>query len=284
MFHLKRPAGKLDVPIPFCQDEGGRKMDIEQDTFPLRFRDIDQSDRLTLAATFHYFQDAATSHAEHLGVGRESMAQTGQVWILSRMSVLLERRPAYREKVTVRSWPRGWEKLFALRDYDIRDAADVPVVRGRSGWIILDMEKRRPLRPQGIMERLPLNEGLDALSSGAGGLEARGGLVKAAERPARYSDVDFNGHVNNARYVEWIQDALPPGTLEAAEKMRLDINYLTETRPGETTEILYAPLAGAEAGGDAGARAFAFEGRKLDGGQPAFRAELRLWPDAPGPA
>jgi acyl-ACP thioesterase len=259
---------------------GGQKMDIMQSTFPLCFRDIDQSDRLTLAATFHYFQDAATSHAEHLGVGRESMAQTGQVWILSRMSVLLERRPAYREQVTVRSWPRGWEKLFALRDYDIRDASDTPVVRGRSGWIILDMEKRRPLRPQGIMGELPLNEGLDALPSGAAGLEARDHLVKAAERTALYSDVDYNGHVNNARYIEWIQDVLPPGTLEAAEKMRLDINYLTEIKPGDITEILYAPLPGP----DAGSSAFAFEGRKLDGGQPAFRVELRLWPDAEGRA
>jgi acyl-ACP thioesterase len=255
-------------------------MDIEQNTFPLRFRDIDRSDRLTPAATFHYFQDAATSHAEQLGVGREFMAQTGQAWILSRMSVLLERRPTYREKVTVRSWPRGGEKLFALRDFDIRDASDIPVVRGRSGWIILDREKRRPLRPQAIMDKLPLNEGLDALPSGPVGLKPQDDLVKAAERRALYSDVDYNGHVNNARYIEWIQDILPPGTLEAAGKIRLDINYLTETMPGEMTDLFCAPLAGP----DAESAAFALEGRKHEGGQPSFRAELRLWPDAAGPA
>jgi acyl-ACP thioesterase len=248
-------------------------MDILSNTFPLCFRDIDRSDRLTLAAAFDYFQEAAINHAENLGVGREAMAQTGQVWILSRISVLMERRPTYRETVTVRSWPRGWEKLFALRDYDIRDAGDTQVVRGRSCWIIIDREKRRPLRPQAVMNDLPLNEGIDALASGAAGLESRNNLVKVAERKARYSDLDYNGHVNNARYIQWIQDVMEPETLEGAEKMRLDINYLHEVKPGESAEILRGPLEEPDA--------FAFEGRTLDGeaGQTAFRAELRLWPD-----
>jgi acyl-ACP thioesterase len=249
-------------------------MDIIRNTFPLCFKDIDRSDRLTLAAAFDYFQEAAINHAEILGVGRESMAQTGQGWILSRMSVLMERRPKFRETVTVRSWPRGWEKLFALRHYDIRDASDTPIVRARSCWIIIDIEKRRPLRPQAIMETLPLNEGINALLSGAAGLEPRKDLVKAGERKAAYSDIDYNGHVNNARYIQWVQDAVQPELLEGAEKMQMDINYLNEIKPGETTEIFCAPL------GKEGA--FAFEGRKIDGAQAAFRAELRLWPDQAG--
>jgi acyl-ACP thioesterase len=246
-------------------------MDIIGNTFPLCFRDVDRSDRLTLAAAFDHFQEAAINHAEILGVGRESMARTGQGWILSRISVLVERRPKFRETVTIRSWPRGWEKLFARRDYDIRDASDTPIVRARSCWIIIDMEKRRPLRPQAVMDALPLNEGIDALPSGAIGLEARDNLVKAGERKAAYSDIDYLGHVNNARYIQWLQDVLQPELLEGAGKMRLDINYLNEIKPGETTDILCAPLD--ETG------AFAFEGRKPGGAQAAFRAELRLWPD-----
>jgi acyl-ACP thioesterase len=228
---------------------------------------------MTLAAAFDYFQEAAINHAEILGVGRESMARTGQGWILARMSVLLDRRPEFRETVTVRSWPRGWEKLFAIRDYDFRDASDTPIVRARSCWLIIDIEKRRPLRPQAVMDTLPRNEGIDALPSGAAGLEARDTLIKAGERKAAYSDVDYNGHVNNARYIQWIQDAVRPELLEGAGKMRLDINYLSEIKPGETTEIFSAPLDGEGA--------FAFEGRKT-GGQAAFRAELRIWPDQAG--
>jgi acyl-ACP thioesterase len=265
-------------------------MDIEEEKLNLHFGAIDRSDRLTLAATFDFFQEAAINHAEALGVGRDAMIKSGQIWVLSRLSVVWDRRPVWREALTVRSWPRGWEKLFALRDYDIRDAADVPVVRGRSCWIILDLEKRRPLRPQGIMETMPLNEGLDALTGVPGAiassLENGGRPEKVGERRAVYSDIDYNGHVNNTRYIQWIQDVMDTVLLERCERARLDINYLGEVKLGETVELWSADLPVDSNGTDGGGWDWAasFEGRRQGSGpgensQPAFRAELRISKD-----
>jgi acyl-ACP thioesterase len=239
---------------------------VWQETFPINFGAIDRSDRLTLASTFDFFQEAAINHAEHLGVGRESLARTGQAWILSRISVLMERRPKWSEPVTVRTWPRGSDRLFAVRDYDIRDNADRPLVRGRSNWLVLDMEKRRPLRVQQFMDKLPLNEGLDALPGGGGGLEPGEGLKAAGERTARYSDIDYNGHVNNTRYIQWIQDITDPDVLTNAAQLRLDINYLHEVKPGETIGLWTAPIS---------TEATVYEGRRPEDGQAVFRAELR---------
>ncbi|WP_461247909.1 acyl-[acyl-carrier-protein] thioesterase [Treponema sp. R6D11] len=265
--------------------KGSGIVNIWQETFPVRFGSIDKSDRLTLDAVFQFFQEAAICHAENLNVGREDMMRTGQIWILSRMSVIVKRRPKYFENITVRSWPRGGEKLFALRDYDIRDKDGVPVVCARSGWIVLDVEKRRPIRPQSVMGGLPLNEGENALSPEDGAiaaLEERGNLQKAAERKARYTDLDFNGHVNNVRYIQWIEDALEPQLLENADRMRFDINYLNEILGGEDIDIMSAKIedAGNASGGSGCSGAFAFEGRKnaqQAAAQPAFRAELRLY-------
>jgi acyl-ACP thioesterase len=239
-----------------------------EETCLIRFGAIDRSDRLTLAAIFSFFQEAAISHAENLGVGRDSLAQTGQAWILSRMSVEINQRPRYGDSVTVRTWPRGIERLFAIRDYDIINSG-VPVVQARSGWLIIDIEKRRPLRPQAVADKLPLNDGLDALPSGAVSLSEQPNLHKAANQKALYSDIDYNSHVNNVSYIRWIQDVMDPALLENAARMSLDINYLNEIIPGETAEMWSAPIPV-----DAGS-AFAFEGRK-PGGLPAFRAELRL--------
>ena len=254
------------------------KLAIWSENCAVRFNAIDASDSMSLNAVFGFFQEAAISHAENLGVGREAMARTNQVWILSRMSVRVDRRPKYGETITVRTWPRGGEKLFALRDYDIRDSEDKPAVRARSCWIIIDMDKRRPMRPQSVMDTLPLNEGLDSLSSAAH-LEERPSLVKIAERPALYSDVDYNGHVNNVTYIRWIEDTLERGLLEQAKTMQFDINYLNEILPGEVTGIWSARIEDASGAFYAGA----FEGRKENatGGATssatAFRAELRLW-------
>jgi acyl-ACP thioesterase len=248
------------------------KLPIWSENCAVRFNAIDASDSLTLNAALDFFQEAAISHAQNLGVGREAMAQANQVWILSRMSVWVARRPRYGETVTVRTWPRGGEKLFALRDYDIRGADTNPAICARSCWIIIDIEKRRPVRPQSVMESMPLNEGLDALDA-AVALAENPSLQKTSERRALYTDMDYNGHVNNVSYIRWIEDAMDPALLETAKQMRLDINYLNEVVLNDLIGIRMAPL---EAGSGAH-HAFALEGRKEQENQPAFRAELRLW-------
>jgi acyl-CoA thioesterase FadM len=132
---------------------------------------------------------------------------------------------------------------------------------------------------QPVIESLPPNEGRDALSGSPRGLETRGNLVKTGERTALFSDIDYNGHVNNTRYIQWIQDLVEPGILEGAGRLRLDINYLSEIKYGELTELWTLPLAAEsnDPGGEGDDWTFglAVEGRRQDNGQTAFRAELR---------
>jgi len=250
-------------------------VDVWQETMPVRFGAIDKSDRLTLDAIFNYFQEAAISHADNLGVGREDMARTKQVWILSRMTVLVHRRPDYCENIVVRSWPQGWEKLFAMRNYEIKDKNNNALVSARSAWLIVDMEKRRPLRPQSVMDNMPQNEELHALTpedKGAAAVTERDNLQKIAEKKALYSDLDFNGHVNNVSYIKWIEDIIEAELLNNAKKMRVDINYLNEIMGGEEIELFSAKIDDESA-----SNAFAFEGRKKENNQAAFRAELKIW-------
>ena len=258
-------------------------VDILRETIPVRYGNVDRSDRLTLDCIFSLFQEAAISHAADLGVGRDAMSNKGQGWILSRLSLFVHRRPLYEETIQVSTWPRKWEKLLALRDYEIRDAQNAVVVRGRGGWLVVDIEKRRPLRAQSVMEPLPPNEGTDALPSGPAGLGAAENLVKKMERTALYSDIDYYGHTNNARYIQWIQDVTDMDILTNANQIRLDINYLSEVLPGQTVELFVAPLVNNGAPSESNAAdypqsavaGFAYEGRRPGAGEPVFRAELR---------
>jgi acyl-ACP thioesterase len=254
---------------------------IWQENIFARFTDVDHSNRLTLAAAFDYFQEASTQHAGALGVGVETLKQTGVAWILSRITVRIEHRPHYGDKLTVQTWPRGAEKLFAVRDCAILDEAGTILARARSNWLIVDLEKHRPLRPHLTMERLPLNEGIDMVSERIINLEPHEGMAKIGERRALYSDIDYYGHVNNARYAQWIQDSVDPELLEHAEALRLDIAYLQEIKLGETIELWQSPLQTPLAPVP-NAPAFAFEGRRSGSDTASlkqgavFRAELYL--------
>jgi acyl-ACP thioesterase len=261
--------------------------DIWQEIFTVHFGHVDRSGRLSPAAVMEYFQEAAINHAEDLGVGREALLAQRQGWVLSRMSVIVDKRPAWRDTVTVRSWPRGTDRLFAVRDYDIRGQSGEVLARGRSGWLILDLDRRRPLRPQTVVDRMPLNEGIDALAGSPPGLEKRLTPSHTVSRIARYSDLDYNGHMNNARYISWLQDVVRPEELENAGHFRIDINYLAEVKAGDLIDIHSGevdqpgPDGAASDGapphdtaqGDAWEHTLAVEGSRA--GEAVFRAELR---------
>jgi acyl-ACP thioesterase len=231
--------------------------------FTVSFRHIDRGGLLTPTAALDCLEEAAFGHAELLGVGYDAMMEKRQAWILSRISVRMDKRPRFHEKVAVSSWPRGHDRLFAVRDYDMK-VGDQTLVRARSDWIILDLDKRRPIRPQEVMDKMPLNEGKNALDESPVALGETEGLVLAAERKALYSDLDFNGHVHNTRYMQWICDLLDPEKLERAPMICFDINYLKEITASSVTELWL--------GGDKGT--YHIEGRQAQ--TPVFRARVMI--------
>jgi acyl-ACP thioesterase len=240
-------------------------MDVYESTQKICFNDVDLSGRITPFAVFNYFQDAAAAHAEIIGVGYKNMLANNSVWVLSRISVIIEKRPKIGDTVILRTWPRGSEKLFCIRDYDVKDSSGV-LVRARSAWIILDTEKRRPIRPDNL--KLPLNEGLDAILGSLPPLNTRSNLTQTAHRKAAYSDIDFNGHLNNARYIQWIQDIIPSAALADAEQIKIDINYLNEIKDGDNIELFTGIIDDSNK--------LAVEGRKDS--SAAFKAEIEIKP------
>jgi acyl-ACP thioesterase len=237
--------------------------DVFTTEFTVSFRHIDRGGFLTPTAALDSLEEAAFGHAELLGVGYGMMMDKRQAWILSRISVRMEKRPRFHENVAVSSWPRGHDRLFAVRDYEMTVGGE-SLVRARSDWIILDLDKRRPIRPQEVMDKLPLNEGKNALNESPAVLGEAESLAMAAERKALYSDLDFNGHVHNTRYMQWICDLLDPKKIERAPSIVFDINYLKEITASSVTELWL--------GGNNGV--YHIEGRQAQ--TPMFRARVIL--------
>ncbi|MDR3356797.1 MAG: acyl-ACP thioesterase [Spirochaetaceae bacterium] len=243
-------------------------MDVFEKKYMVTVGDVDTDRYIKPSVLFDFFQSITTEHGEDLGVGLDVMLGNRQGWILLRFSVLIEKRPVFADMLTIRTWPQGFDRLLCMRNYDVLNGAGETLARASSSWLILDIEKRRPLRPTSLIVPLPLNEGRDYLEGGARNVARQEGLVKTGERMALYSDIDFNGHVNNARYIQWIQDILPKDFFKNAAKLRIDINYVTEVVPGETVEI-YSSQPGP-------VRELALEGRKASGAETAFRAWIKV--------
>jgi acyl-ACP thioesterase len=122
-----------------------------------------------------------------------------------------------------------------------------PAVLATSSWLILDMNSRRLLRREHLEGKLPLDTECheDAIAESCGKVtlpEAE--LEEMFEHRVGYSDIDFVGHANNARYVVWAMDSLDYEEVSTRRVRSLRINFNKEVCAGDTVELFRAPVEG----------------------------------------
>ncbi|MBN1899350.1 MAG: hypothetical protein JW827_11280 [Spirochaetes bacterium] len=207
---------------------------IWEEPCTVRSFDVDYSRKLKLNALFNYFQQIAHNHAEHLGWGYEALQKKGFFWILSRIKINVIKYPLWMEDIFIQTWPKGVEKLFAMRDFLILDKDKNPMVEATSAWILYDMKASRPARVDKFFKDPDLFINKHAVKEIPDKLEASDRFQTVLEKHVRYSDIDVNDHVNNTRYLEWIQDSFEKIEYEKQSIKSLQVNFLKEVRYGET--------------------------------------------------
>ncbi len=203
-----------------------------QEQFTIRSFESDSRGVLKPVALFNLFQDLAGNHARHLGVGYEELKGAGYFWVLSRIKIRFRRMPAWREQVTLTTWPKGADGPFALRDFRMTDRQGGVLLAGASAWLLLDTVRYRPQRLSALGRTFPLRPDDHAIGEPLGKLAVPAGLAVQSEREVLPGDLDVNKHVNNAEYVRWITDCLEGAHAEPPAS--LQVNYLEEAVRGDT--------------------------------------------------
>jgi acyl-ACP thioesterase len=201
---------------------------IWQETYQIRSYEVDCHNRLSVLSIFNYMQEAASRHAEALGVSIQQLLSENYTWLLSRLKIQIASLPVWKEQIQISTWPSGAQRLFALRDFKLQDKDNQAVAAAVSAWLVLDVQKRRPVRIGPFVDRLKPLEGdhilpdtLDKLA----GLEVRTHEKKFV---VRHRDLDINQHVNNASFVEWLVESVPVRVLNTSVLAELEINFLAE--------------------------------------------------------
>ena len=90
-------------------------------------------------------QSIADRHAEILGCGRTYCLENNIGWVVLYYLVDIIELPCEGEELTFTTWPSCQDALRATRDFEIRGNDGRLMVRATSQWILIDMERRRPL-------------------------------------------------------------------------------------------------------------------------------------------
>jgi len=199
--------------------------------------DTDMYKRQRPSSMFGVFQDIAAAHARNLGGDvRWLREELDLAWILMRIRLEIDSYPMLGQELKVETWPQDPRALYE-RDYRVSDTDGKTLVRAASTWIIMNLSTREIKRDkfldyfgiETIKER--------AIEGGVGRLKPIEGAETVYEKNIKYSDIDYNWHVNNARYVDFIMDIYPIEVYKKLEVKAIEVHYVNEMSSGEDVLI-----------------------------------------------
>jgi acyl-ACP thioesterase len=213
-------------------------MSVFTASYPIHTYEADAYGRAPFPAIFRFLQDIAAEHAIKIGYGLDDLKENANMWVLSRFLYRAHRTPRWQEVLEIETWPSGTERLFALRDYTLRGSTGEEVAIATSSWVVIDIEKRTPVRIERVAERMEMIVDRHLFDRSPAKLHAYDLSTVRLSTTATFADMDLNGHVNSTRYVEWMFNGLPEGFLEAGNVLsEIEINFNGESHAGDELEV-----------------------------------------------
>lgn len=204
---------------------------IFTESYDVRWHDTDFNLAATPSALLTFMQETANHHLTYLGTPLDEIRDTrGVGFILSKLALQVYAPLHAYDKIDVETWvgdDRGFRfhRAFRiLRDNEtIAEALTVwGLIRLSDHSLVRVEEFDAPFQPEPLPEikvpvriRFPLDP-----------------LLDRGCRTVRYSDIDYNEHMNNTRYPNMICDFLPD--MKGKYVSSMNLSYVNEAHLGET--------------------------------------------------
>lgn len=198
---------------------------------------LDCFGRAKPSVLLHFAQEAAGAHCLELAADWDTLAARHMFWAVTRQKLQITRLPRLGEVITVETWPMPTTKVAYPRSTVAYDQEGNEVFRAISLWVLMNTDTRAMILP------------------GKSGLEIRGALrgnelalpaslhpqllEHSCRRRVVYGDLDRNRHMNNARYMDWVDDLLPSRFHEAHPAHEITICYHAEATEGQELTLNY---------------------------------------------
>lgn len=203
-------------------------------SYRIRFDECGADGVVRTSALLRYAQDIAWIHSEQLGFDREWYGVRGLAWVVRAAELGILVPVSLGATLSISTAITGVRKVWARRRTEARLEDETLVFWGHTDWVMTDS--------RGMPGRVP-PEFPAALPVAPGPFEP--GRVRLPPTPdgahrhvtrVRPQDVDPMGHVNNAAYLDYLEEALIGAGADAVRAIvrvprRIGLEYLQRAAP-----------------------------------------------------
>jgi medium-chain acyl-[acyl-carrier-protein] hydrolase len=198
--------------------------------FTVRSHEIDPQKLVTPPALVRLMQEASMQHVLQLKLSVWDLEPKGISWVLMRQRLQIGSLPQLGEDIEVYTYPSGFERVFTHRDFRVYNSSGDEIAQASTTWLLMNTNTRRMSRipeellaynallphPTGYLQRT-----VDSLPSFVEAIQSRQFRVG-------WYDLDFNYHLTNSKYVEFMLESTDSPLLREATLQEMDILFLAE--------------------------------------------------------
>ncbi len=205
--------------------------------FTLSHIHVDRFGYAKPSVLLYFVQEAAGEHCSLLAVDREHLSHKHLFWAVTRNRVQVTRLPRLGETITVQTWPMPTTRVAYPRSVVAYDRDGNELFRSISLWVLMDDRTRAMILPgkSGIV----VDGTLTGTELSVPHAIATRPMENTATRKVCYTLLDQNGHMNNTRYMDWLDDLLPSAFHEHHQVQEFTLCYLNEAREADEITLRY---------------------------------------------
>lgn len=191
--------------------------------------------------------------SSHFGFTLDWYRQHRQFWVIRTLRMERITAPVYEDQLEIRTWISSMARVRSDRNYEIRRVRDGRLVaRGIANWVYIDELLKSPARiPPEITTMFDWHEepALAPLVRLVLHSESPAEFEHLSTRTAQFYEADSAQHINNAVYVDWLEEAVRDAlgamgctlALDGAASLpwfyRHSLEYVRAAVPGDSIEI-----------------------------------------------
>ena len=202
--------------------------------------DVDMYNRWKPSAIFASIQECSGHHMETIHSSRDELLVNNLAWVVARSKLEMTRYPKNGEKITFKTWAANPIKFIYPRYTVMEDEQGMEIGKAVVLWSVIDLGTHNlVVAPEQVVKFFEFDKNPMIILSFPTKLEF-GNLDSNYTYQAGFSDMDINQHINNAKYLDWIYNALDPKYLATHTPKSIQINYQTELLMGDIVGIDWA--------------------------------------------
>ena len=205
--------------------------------FTVKWHDTDAFRAVRPSEILVYMQECANLQLEHFGLSLDALRDEKKLaFILSKIKIVFHKKLYAYDEISVRTWTCESRGFTFVRCFDIHRGEEL-IAEAISFWALVDIEARRLVRCDDFELGIENDPTLD-INVPRRIKPASAEYSELGKRDIRYSDIDYNMHMNNTKYPDMLCDFMPIDQVERISDMTLE--FLRESALGDTLGFVCA--------------------------------------------